>query len=83
LGSVNGSDADRYDWRIVANDMHLNPARAGLAGDRTGRLVDYRWRSLSCYAKGKGPPWLEMERVLKSFGMDCQEAPNGPPWLDK
>jgi REP element-mobilizing transposase RayT len=64
---VNGSDGDRYYFRIVADYIHLNPARAGLAGDRSGRLVDYRWSSLSCYAKGKGPPWLEMERLLKSF----------------
>jgi REP element-mobilizing transposase RayT len=64
---VNGSDGDRYYFRIVADYIHLNPARAGLAGGRSGKLADYRWSSLSCYAKGKVPPWLEMERVLKSF----------------
>lgn len=64
---VNGSDADRYYFRIVADYIHLNPARAGLAGGKEGRLADYRWSSLGCYKKGKGPSWLDMERVLKSF----------------
>jgi len=64
---VNGSDADRYYFRIVADYIHLNPARAGLAGGKAGRLTGYRWNSLTCYAKGKGPPWLEMDRVLQSF----------------
>ncbi len=64
---VNGSDADRYYFRIVADYIHLNPARAGLAGGKGGKLAGYRWSSLACYAKGKGPPWLDMERVLRSF----------------
>ena len=64
---VNGSDADRYYFRIVADYIHLNPARARLAGGKSGRLAGYRWSSLACYAKGKGPPWLEMDRVLQSF----------------
>lgn len=72
---VNGSDADRYYFRIVADYIHLNPARAGLAGGRSGKLAGYRWSSLSCYAKGKGPQWLEMERVLKSF--DLAESGRG------
>ena len=66
---VNGSDADSHYFRIVADYIHLNPARAGLAGGKSGQLSGYRWSSLSCYAKGKGPPWLEMERVLKSFNL--------------
>jgi hypothetical protein len=36
------------------------------AESRGGNEVD-AWRFLSCYAKGKGPPWLEMEPLLKSF----------------
>ena len=66
---VNGSDADSYYFRIVADYIHLNPARASLAGGRSGKLAGYRWSSLSCYAKGKGPDWLEMERVLRSFDL--------------
>jgi hypothetical protein len=67
LGSVNDSNADRYYFQIVADYIHLNSASAGLAGGERGKLASYRWSSLACYAKGKGPPWLEMERLLKSF----------------
>jgi hypothetical protein len=64
---VNGSDADRYYFRVVADYIHLNPARAGLSGGRHGKLLGYRWSSLAAYAKGKGPEWLVMDRVLQSF----------------
>ena len=64
---VSGSDADRYYFRIVADYIHLNPARAGLAGGPQGKLVNYRWSSLAAYARGTGPEWLEMDRVLQSF----------------
>jgi REP element-mobilizing transposase RayT len=64
---VNSSDADRYYFRIVADYIHLNPARAGLAGGRSGSLAGYRWSSLPAYAGGKVPPWLEIDRVLNSF----------------
>ena len=64
---VNSSDADRYYFRIVADYIHLNPARAGLAGGRSGTLAGYRWSSLLAYAGGKVPPWLEIDRVLISF----------------
>ena len=64
---LNSSDADPYYFRIVADYIHLNPARAGLAGCRAGKLAGYRWSSLVSYAGGKVPPWLEMERVLNSF----------------
>jgi putative transposase len=64
---VNGGDADRYYFRIVADYIHLNPARAGLAGGKFGKLASYRWSSLPSYAMGKAPQWLETERVLKSF----------------
>ena len=72
---VTGSDADRYYFRIVADYIHLNPARAGLAGGKAGRLAGYRWSSLPCYAKGRGPQWLEMARVLRSF--DLAESGRG------
>jgi len=64
---VNGSDADQHYFRIVADYIHLNPARAGLASGEVEKLVDYRWSSLLSYAAGKGPVWLEMQRLLKSF----------------
>ncbi|MGD9418485.1 MAG: transposase [Verrucomicrobiota bacterium JB025] len=31
---VNGSDADAHDFKALADYIHLNPARAGLAGRR-------------------------------------------------
>lgn len=70
---------DRYKAIVVETDndenspgtlidyIHLNPARAGLAGGKAGKLAGYRWSSMPCYAKGKGPKWLEMDRVLNSF----------------
>lgn len=64
---VNASDSDPYYFRIAADYIHLNPARAGLAGGSHGRLVDYAWSSLRDHARGKGPDWLESERVLRAF----------------
>jgi hypothetical protein len=42
-------------FRIVADYIHLNPARAGLAGGQQGKLVSWKWSCLSDYARGKGP----------------------------
>jgi len=64
---VNGMEADPYYFRIVADYIHLNPARAGLAGGEERPLTGYRWSSLPHYAKGKGPEWLETGRVLGAF----------------
>ena len=70
---VSGSDTDRYYFRTVADYIHLNPARAGLAGGRHGKLADYPWSSLTSYARGTGPEWLEMVRVLQSFELTKDE----------
>ena len=51
----------------MADYIHLNPARAGLAGGKKGGLVAYPWSSLRHYAKGDPPPWLELSRVLDAF----------------
>jgi putative transposase len=64
---VTGTDADAYYFRIVADYIHLNPARAGLAGGKRGPLTGYLWSSLPAYVKGNGPDWLVMERVLRAF----------------
>lgn len=56
-----------YYFRIAADYIHLNPARAGLAGGNRGKLVSYSWSSLADYARGKGPDWLEMDRLLNAF----------------
>jgi putative transposase len=64
---VTGTDADANYFRIVADYIHLNPARAGLAGGKHGPVIDYKWSSLPSFVKGNGPDWLVMERVLRSF----------------
>lgn len=64
---VTGTAADAYYFRIVADYIHLNPARAGLAGGKCGSLAGYLWSSLPAYLKGNGPDWLVMERVLRAF----------------
>lgn len=64
---VSGSDVDGVYFRTVADYIHLNPVRAGLAGGGRGKLTSYRWSSLGAYLRDKGPEWLEMDRVLQSF----------------
>jgi putative transposase len=64
---VTGTDADAYYFRIVADYIHLNPARAKLAGGKRGPLTGFLWSSLPAYVKGNGPDWLVMERVLRAF----------------
>jgi REP element-mobilizing transposase RayT len=64
---VSGSDSDPYYFRIVADYIHLNPARAGLAGGARGPLCGYSWSSLPAYEKGRGPEWLSFDRVLRAF----------------
>ena len=68
---VSGERApDASYFRIVADYIHLNPARAGLAGGKKGKLTDYVWSSLPHYQRGKGPKWLRMERVWQAFSLD-------------
>ena len=58
---------DPHYFKVVADYIHLNPARAGLAGGTQGKLAGYLWSSLRHYAKGDPPPWLELKRVLDAF----------------
>lgn len=64
---VNASDNDPYYFRIVADYIHLNPARAGLVGGKKGKLPGYRWSSLPSHARGNGPDWLDTIRLLRAF----------------
>jgi len=64
---VNGEESGAYYFRIVADYIHLNPARAGLEGGEKGKLAGYRWSSLGFYASGKGPDWLVIDRVMRAF----------------
>lgn len=59
--------ASSYYFKIVADYIHLNPARAQLAGGPHGKLTSYPWSSLRHYAKGDPPPWMELNRVLDAF----------------
>jgi REP element-mobilizing transposase RayT len=58
---------DAHYFKSVADYIHLNPARAALAGGSQGRLVDYPWSSLRHYPKGNAPEWQLMERMLNAF----------------
>lgn len=57
-------------FRTVADYIHLNPARAGIAGatqsKRRKTLAAYPWSSLPLYLgkKSARPPWLEVESVF-------------------
>jgi len=62
-----GRAADAHYFKVVADYIHLNPARAMLAGGGQGRLAAYPWSSLRHFAKGEPPPWLEIHRVLDAF----------------
>ena len=65
---VNADENQGQYFQVVADYIHLNPVRAGLAGGRTGRaLASYGWSSLPGYRKGRGPQWLETGRVLAAY----------------
>ena len=54
---------------MVADYIHLNPARAKLTGAKKGPLVDYPWSSLPHFSRGKGPDWLIRDRELSAFAL--------------
>jgi putative transposase len=60
--------ADGSYFRVTADYIHLNPARARLL--RGESLTSYVWSSLPYYEKGNGPKWLHFERVLEAFHLD-------------
>ena len=65
---VNGEERDGSYFKIVADYIHLNPARSGWIGGKTGRrLRSWRWSSFGGYAGNKRPDWLETGRVLRAF----------------
>lgn len=65
---VNAAENAGEYFRIVADYIHLNPARAGLADGRSGtKLLSYEWSSLRDYARAHAPKWLERSRVLQAF----------------
>lgn len=70
-----GQAADAAHFKTVADYIHLNPARSGIAGGTNGPLADYEWSSLPCYRKGRGPAWLSCDRVLRAH--DLSTDPRG------
>ena len=62
--------ADGSYFRVVADYIHLNPARAKLTKGQ--ELVSYTWSSLPLYQRGKAPKWMVMERVLAAFQLDMK-----------
>mgnify|MGYP006228860897 CR=1 FL=1 len=64
---VSAATESPYYFRIAADYIHLNPARAKLAGGKRGSLSSYKWSSLPDYARGKGPDWLVTDRLLGAF----------------
>lgn len=65
------SASDAHYFKSVADYIHLNPARAGLAGGNQGKLADYPWSSLRHFAKGRSPTWQPTTRVLKAFNLSA------------
>jgi hypothetical protein len=47
--TTESSFSDPYYFKIVADYINLNPARAGLAEDKKGKLLGYRWSRLSSF----------------------------------
>ena len=74
-----------YYFRIAADYIHLNPARAGLVGGKRGELVSYKWSSLVAYAQGPGPDWLVIDRLLNAFELakDGRGRRAYISWLEK
>ncbi len=64
---VNASDSDVHYFKALADYIHLNPARAGLAGGKKRPLLAYPWSSLASHHKGNGPDWLESGRLLRAL----------------
>ena len=64
---VNGTDSDPHYFKALVDYIHLNPARAGIAGGQRGPLLGYPWSSLPSHHKGNGPGWLESGKILRAF----------------
>jgi REP element-mobilizing transposase RayT len=65
---VNGEEQGGSYFKIVADYIHLNPARSGWVEGNSGKsLKSWRWSSFPAYAGGKKPDWLETGRVLRAF----------------
>jgi len=63
-------ETGRHEWEL-SRYIHLNPVRAGLAGD----FESYRWSSCRCYFRASlAPEWLAWEEVLSLHGRTVRTA---------
>lgn len=56
---IKADSGDPYYFRIVADYIHLNPARAGLAGGSHGKLGTYKWSSIKAHGEQEAMRLLE------------------------
>jgi REP element-mobilizing transposase RayT len=71
---VDGQESNYFE--VVSTYIHLNPARAGLIAVGQERLKRYRWSSYPWYLNraGKRPPWLSVDRVMRSLRLRPGDA---------
>jgi putative transposase len=62
-------EQDEY-LKALVRYVHENPVKAKVV-ERAGQ---YRWSSDRFYRQGKGPKWLEADRVLELFGSSRRRA---------
>ncbi len=61
-------------FAAVSEYIHLNPVRAGLAGEEPG-LLEYRWSSFPLFAEKTGlPGWLRRDLVFNSLDLPDEGA---------
>lgn len=66
-------EGDAAYFRAVGNYIHLNPFRAGLAGEGLEKtLEEYEWSSYPAYVGRyrKSPDWLAQDRLLSACGIN-------------
>ena len=69
---------------VVSTYIHLNPARAGLAGTGKLALASYSWSSYPWYVRRRRgqPGWLITERVLGHLGLEGGDARGYEAYLE-
>jgi len=76
-GRYKAQHIDERDPRYLKSAcdyVHLNPARAGLVGEKDNLEV-YPWSSYRAYVRApERPVWLRCERLLAEHGAESQDA---------
>lgn len=79
-------EGDSAYFRAVGNYIHLNPFRAGLAGEGLEKtLEEYGWSSYPAYAGRcrKGLKGLSQDRLLSACGIDPLSSGRGRTYRDQ